>query len=450
MKDNYEKTPFKVPFPDLKFQHSPNIPFYPEDIYYRIGLGQFNWFVPHEYTGWRDEQLSWKKTAYIHGTLPSIFYRFSGPDVTKFLSKYTVNSFAKAAIGGAKHFITVNEKGLITSDGVLLRVAEDAYEATCAHSYLAALQSNPEKFNVVASEDLTPSIFLFQVGGPRSLEILEAATGEDLHDIKFMHFRNTSINGKKFRILRFGMAATLAYELHGNVKDGPEIYDAIYQTGKAFGIRRLGLHTYLMQHTENGFLQFNYHYDLDISYFLNAKVLGSGKDYSGLRNPYELNWGRKVKFDHDFVGREALEKIATNPLRATVTLEWNAEDIADIYRSQFEGTETEPYQEFKFVNDFNDWDNEGKNVHFQDKVTDAKGKYIGLSSGRQHSYYYKRMISLGCLDLAYTKEGTEVIVVWGNPGTRQKNIRAKVARFPYYNENRNQTFDVNTVPRLKK
>ena len=75
---------------------------------------------------------------------------------------------------------------------------------------------------------------------------MEAATGEDLHDIQFMRFRNTAINGKNIRIIRMGMAGSLAYELHGHIADTKEIYDAIYQVGLPFGIRRLGWHTYMM------------------------------------------------------------------------------------------------------------------------------------------------------------------------------------------------------------
>jgi glycine cleavage system aminomethyltransferase T len=74
------------------------------------------------------------------------------------------------------------------------------------------------------------------------------------------------------------------------------------------------------------------------------------------------------------------------------------------------------------------------------------GKIIGISSGRNYSYYYRKMISLCSIDSEYGALGTEVGVLWGNPGTRQKLIRATVARFPYLNENRNEEVDVGTIP----
>jgi len=210
------------------------------------------------------------------------------------------------------------------------------------------------------------------------------------------------------RAVRMGMAGSLAYELHGNLEDAYEIYDAIYQAGEPFGIRRLGWHTYMMIHSENGFPQWGYHFDLDMPFPMNAaKILGSGGDKINLRNPYELGWGFGVKFDHDFVGREALEKIAANQVRTTVTLEWNAEDIADVYKSQFE--DGEPYKEFDKVNDHLHF-KEGQVVRYQDKVLDGAGNLIGLSTGRAYSVYYKRMFSQCQIDLAYAKEGTRFLL----------------------------------------
>src|ERR1044071_1133927 len=49
--------------------------------------------------------------------------------------------------------------------------------------------------------------------------------------------------------------------------------------------------------------------------------------------PYDLGYGPFVKFDHDFVGRAALEKMAANPPRKKVTLVWNGDDIARVFGS---------------------------------------------------------------------------------------------------------------------
>jgi glycine cleavage system aminomethyltransferase T len=87
----------------------------------------------------------------------------------------------------------------------------------------------------------------------------------------------------------------------------------------------------------------------------------------------------------------------------------------------------------------------GSHTFYADQVL-KDGKLIGISSGRAYSYYFREMISLSSIDVAHSAVGNEVIVLCGNPGTRQKDIRAKVSRFPYLNENRNQVVDVGTIP----
>ena len=156
------------------------------------------------------------------------------------------------------------------------------------------------------------------------------------------------------------------------------------------------------------------------------------------RNLEDLGWDNVIKFDHDFVGRAACEKMVANPKRKMVTLEWNKEDIIDVYRSQFEPGE--PYKHMDATNDF------FALTFHTDKVLNAKGEQIGLSSGRSLSYNYRTMISLCTINREYGELGTEVFVLWGKPGSRQKKIRAVVSRFPFLQENRNEHVDVSKIP----
>jgi glycine cleavage system aminomethyltransferase T len=87
----------------------------------------------------------------------------------------------------------------------------------------------------------------------------------------------------------------------------------------------------------------------------------------------------------------------------------------------------------------------GYGILYADKVL-KEGKEIGISSGRNYSYYYRDMLSLASVDVVHAALGTELTVLWGDEGTRQKEIRATVSRFPYLNENRNENIDVSTIP----
>ena len=58
-----------------------------------------------------------------------------------------------------------------------------------------------------------------------------------------------------------------------------------------------------------------------------------------------MGYGPFVKFDHDFIGREALEKMKDKPHRKKVTFEWNSDDVEKIFRSCFD-PECENYKYF--------------------------------------------------------------------------------------------------------
>ncbi len=348
--ENYSKdTPVLAVEPGKAVPHSPFVPYDPNgpDLYLTSG---FTYLVPWEYTGWRDETMSWKETCYIHGNLnPSPTFRFKGRGAIKFISENFVNTVAKFPVGTGKHGIMCNEEGLVMHDGIILRLGEDEFITYWMSPYVVyALMKGG--YDAVG-EDLTMKVFLFQVAGPRSLEVLETACGECLHDIEFMHHRMSRIDGADVRILRVGMAGTLAYEVHGVIKDAHPVYGAILKAGEQYGIRRLGHHAYMMNHTEDGFPQAYYHFpypwdeDKGFAAFLDSigfyirfrKFAGSmGPDRRlRYRNPVELGWGSMIKFDHDFVGRKALEREVANPHRNMVTLQWNVEDIMDVYASQF-------------------------------------------------------------------------------------------------------------------
>ena len=439
--------------------HSPFVPYDEKVVLYGTWPSR-PYAIPWEYTGWRDESLAWKSSCYIHGNLnPSPTWLIKGPDALKFLSSYLVNGLKAFEVGMARHGIMCRDDGILVGDGVLLRTDEDEFISQWMAPYIAYVFDQVKDQYDAKAETLTNKVFLFQIAGPKSLAILEKASGDKFRDIKFMHHRMTSFNGMPVRILRLGMAGTLSYELHGDIDHAHDIYNMVLEAGKEYGIRRLGYHTYMMNHTEDGFPQAYYHFpypwaeDEKLKAWLGAAtkstqstdlaLLGSmGPDIKlRYRNPVELGWERAINFNHEFVGKEALQKLVAEKPRTMVTLEWNKEDIIDIYRSQFEPGE--PYANMDRPYHFRY--EEGRETLYADRVLDKDGSMIGISSGRAYSYHYRQMISLCSINTQYSELGTEVFVLWGNPGTRQKKIRAVVARFPYLNEARNEDVDVSKL-----
>jgi glycine cleavage system aminomethyltransferase T len=145
--------------------------------------------------------------------------------------------------------------------------------------------------------------------------------------------------------------------------------------------------------------------------------------------PYDLGYGSIVKFDHDFVGRSALEKIAAGPHREKVTLVWNPDDAEHAFGTIFRKGDSSKYIDFPSA------------VYATlpyDKVTKG-GQAIGVSTWSGYSWNERAMLSLAMIDPAYAKPGTEITLVWGEEGSRrppveahkQTEIRVTVAPVPY-------------------
>lgn len=466
MYENFEKLhPINMENTDIYRKHSfiPNsyMPVY--DSIARYDLFSPPVLSPIVFTGWQDETLAWQLTCAITANLnPTPACIVKGPDAIKFLKKNMVNNFDKFPIGSSKHGIICTERGNMSTNGVIMRTAEDTFEL-----HWLSPQINTafmEEDYDATMEDITSKHFIFQLFGPKSLEIIEEVTDEDLHDIKFCRIHHSAICGKPVRILRFGMTGGLGYEIHGNTEDARAIHYEIIIKGNPYGIRLLGWSSYMMSHTPGGSQQFGLHYVQDMDEkVLNAMMAmgtensenaqtqfiyngSAGGDLEKLhKNPFEMGLGKIIDFKHDFVGKNVLEAYRDNQKRTMVTLKWNADDIADVYASQFR--DEEPY--FPFGNPGQIGIVNGKVEISFDLVFNTNGKEIGVSGGRTVSYFHRAMLSLASIDLEYTELETEVIVLWGDLGSKQKKIRATVAPMPYNTNYSNKTFDVNNIPRLK-
>lgn len=445
-------------------KHHPSVfPIWPESLFLQSNWPVEGAFMELEFTGWRDESLAKHNTCAVSNSLspaPPV-HIIKGPEALKFFSEHLVNSFAKFQIGTGKHAIMCNDDGNIIMQGVLYRLGEEEFEANTLMTLPYVVETCGKKYDMTL-EDVTSNRFLLQTSGLRTLELIEELTGDDFHDLKFCHFRMSTIDGMPVRIYRFGMSGCLGYEISGDVQYASEVYRRVIEVGNKYGIRRMGGRAYIMNHTPGGFLQYGNHYQnalMDDKNYVDAMTKKNGQCEIGLpvigsfdgshkelfANPIEYGCVNVVKFDHDFPGRAALEKIAANPRKKMVTLEWNEEDLAVVYASQFR--DEDAYQPMDYPVDKHFTGSMGLSA---DKVLDESGKMIGVSTHRTYDVFYHKMLSLCAIDLAYSEIGTEVTIVWGNPEFRQKKIRAKVSRFPYNNHYDNRTFDTNTIPRLNK
>ena len=423
--------------------------------------------LPYLYGGVDYEISGYRESAWIGTTLNiSPVYDVYGPDAAKFLTSISVNDFTTLGFETIRHMIICNDKGQILDDGVVMRIGEDRFRTYWLNPPIQFLTEKSEMD--VHGEDITGKEYFIQIDGIKSLEILEDAFQMDLHDLKFAHRADLDVDGHPVRILRLGMSGWLGYEIHGPIEEYAYMYNRVMASGEKFGARELGTLAYNeFNHTEGGYPNIGQHYampwfesDPELADFLrehpsqgglnsNRVLVGSSTDLDErFATPYDVGWGFLVKYNHDFPGRAALEAVKDNPPRTLATLEWNAEDVGKVFAAMNDGGEK--VDDISAKRDMNEPRNSyfGNTTYRADSVYDADGNKIGITAGRIHSYTYNAMLSLAFVKPEFAKEGTEVVVLWGTPGTRQMKVRAKVAHTPYNDgPNRNKGFDMSRIPR---
>jgi len=378
--------------------------------------------VAPEYSGWRKEQAAWQGAVALMDLSYHMFDLFvSGRDATRMLGELTANNYENFAINQAKQLVVVNENGYLVGDAILLRRGEEDYVVTgrpTAQNWLT-YHAGQRGYDVELSSDPDcsrdpqhiPPFFRYQIQGPLAQQLIEAAFGGPLPETKFFHATNVTLAGTTFRALRHGMAGQPGYEFIGDHADHATVKAALVAAGEQFGLELVGSLAYPTAQAEGGWVpapipaiyddtpdQSAYRAWLPLHTPDGLQPL-NGSFYSPdiadyYVTPYELDYGRSISFNHDFLGRDALQAMKDAPRRHKVTLVMDAEQVA------------------KAV----DLERGPVNTLAKQRVEIA-GSLVGNTEYTAYNDPYGTMLSLALVSEESAKPGTEVEVVWGNhPG----------------------------------
>jgi vanillate/3-O-methylgallate O-demethylase len=417
--------------------------------------------VPSEFSNWRDEQRAWRTTAVLFDQshhMAELTVR--GPDALKLMSYCTINSFNNFTPGKAKQMVPCSHEGYVIGDGILFYLAKNELLFVGRAPTVNWLQFHAETggFKVkVIRDDRSPSHprgkavkrrhYRYQIQGPNAAQVLTKLNRGPLPEIKFFNFDMIKIKGRKVKALRHGMAGAPGLEIWGPYAEGDEIREAIVEAGRDFGLVQVGSRAYASNTLESGWIPSplpavytgasmkKYRQWLPAGGYEGTGSIGGSFVSSNIEDyyvtPYELGYGPFIKFDHDFAGRAALEKMANKPHRKKVTFEWNGEDLAKIYASLFvPGADHYKFFDLPIANYASS---------SYDKVS-MGGKTVGFSMFGGYSYNERCGLSLGVVD-PNINEGDVLTLTWGEEGGGTKkttverhkalDVRVKVAPVPY-------------------
>ncbi len=412
--------------------------------------------IAPEFTNWRSEQHAWRTScALLDQSHHMTDLYLSGKDALKLLSDFGVNTFANFVPGKAKQYVAVNQDGYFIGDAILFHLEDELFDVVGHPTVPNWLQYNAEAggYDVTIDRDENssdrpfgpPKFYRYELQGPTAAALVEKLTGEPLSEVKFFNMTEFTIAGHRVRALRHGMAGRPGFELFGPWAESDDVLAVILEAGKEFDLVRAGAKAYSTANLESGWIPTTVPaiFDPEMTGYrewLGVESLGSlggSMNSADIRDyyvtPYDIGYGRTVKFDHDFLGRDALERMVGSPHRSKVTLVWNADDVAAAVRSLHEPGIPAKYIEMP----------KSRYALFHvDTVLQGRAP-VGMSLDPGYIANEQDFVSLATVDTAVSEPGTEVTVLWGeDPNSakpaverhRQVEIRATVAPAPYVRE----------------
>jgi vanillate/3-O-methylgallate O-demethylase len=400
--------------------------------------------VQPEYAGWRQEQHAWHAGVAISDLSHHMFDTvIEGPDATKLLTAVSANNYESFAVGQAKQFIPVTADGYIVTDGILLREAPERYTLSGIPAAQHWVRYHGERggYDVSFTTDpstafrngAAPALFRYQVQGPLAKDLVETVFGGPLPAAKFFHSVPVTLDGRHFRALRHNMAGQDGFEFIGTWVHAEAVKETLLTAGEQFGLVHVGARAYASASVESGWIPSpvpgiytgpdlaDYRRWLPLYGIEGQRPLHGSffsehiEDY--YCTPYELGYGRSVSFNHDFIGRAALEKARDSTRRAKVTLVFHPADVRTVL-----GPDPGFYL-----------------TYARHRVT-AGESLVGLTHQTATIDPAGTILSLTLIDTRYAGPGTEVAVVWGEhpgPGTDPgadlgfPRIRATVQPAPF-------------------
>ncbi len=163
----------------------------------------------------------------------SPLYKFvvSGSDATALVDRVITRDATKLAIGQVYYAAWCDERGKVIDDGTVTRRDEQVYFWTAADPSWRWLKLNAHGLDVQI-DDVSEEVAGLAIQGPKSREVLEAATRQDWKDVKYFRGRATEIGGVEVYVTRTGYTGDLGYELWVAIGDATDMWDAVWEAGQ--------------------------------------------------------------------------------------------------------------------------------------------------------------------------------------------------------------------------
>lgn len=333
--------------------------------------------MPVSYSGLNEEHHTVRNSVGVFDVSHMGEFILKGPHALDLIQKVTSNDASVLTDGKAQYSCLPNSTGGIVDDLIVYRIDANTY-------MLVVNASNIEKdWNWIKQHDtwnvdmknISDATSLLAVQGPNAAATLQKLTDVKLADIPYYAFVKGKFNGvDNVVISNTGYTGAGGFELYFDNAHATGMWNAIFEAGREFGIKPIGLGARDTLRLEMGFCLY-------------------GNDIDDSTSPMEAGLGWITKFTKDFTNRAAIEQ------------------------QKLQGVQKKLVG-FEMID---------RGIPRHDYViTDAAGRTIGKVTSGTQSPTLNKAIGMGYVEQAFSKPDTDVFVL-----IREKPIKAKVVKLPF-------------------
>jgi aminomethyltransferase len=338
--------------------------------------------MPIEYTGIMDEHLAVRNSVGVFDVSHMGEIWVKGPEAKNLLQKITSNDIAMLKPGKAQYSCFPNGIGGIVDDLIVYKQKEDEFllVVNAANTGKDWQWINKNNYCNAKLENVSDRISQLAVQGPQALNVLQKLTVTDLAGIPGFAFVTTEIAGTDNVIVsNTGYTGAGGFELYFDNEKGIPLWNAIFDAGKEYGIKPVGL-------AARDTLR------LEMCYCL------YGNDINDTTSPIEAGLGWITKFTDykDFIDKERLLRQKTKGVERKLS----AFEMID------RGIPRHDYE-----------------------ITDSNRNIIGKVTSGTMSPSLKKGIGMGYIKTAFCEPGNDVYI-----NVRNKSLKAKIVNMPFYKD----------------
>ena len=211
------------------------------------------YLTPDELYCSETEYFAIRNTTGVFDISPMTKYRITGPDAYDYLDRLMTRDMSKVVPGRVAYTVWCDDQGQVIDDGTIFHLKEGEWRLCSQERHMAWLTAAAIGFDVEIVDE-TDAVAALAVQGPTTWSILNNMGLKGLEDLRIFGLAHFDFEGSELMVSRTGFTGDLGYELWIEPSKAEALWDALFEAGKDYAMRPIGVHALEQARVEAGLL----------------------------------------------------------------------------------------------------------------------------------------------------------------------------------------------------